>query len=216
MTSEEPFSDLNVSIETLSEYSNDGKTIKEKQVVYDDYVRKVYLSEDLPYITKVNFRGLLNSNKYSDALNKSLLLLVNYIIARRNNRIEVLLPNKGENVLELLFISLKDITGYIDDQRNIEIRMSEENYIHNFNFILPNSYIRLINFTDTEWNQFKKFSPDRYYRYVDTLRVIATLILNYLIGRKNRNIEKLVPKEIEDDLINVVGTLRGLSGFITN
>ena len=214
--SKEPFGDLNVSIETLSEYSNDGKTIKEKQVVYDDYVRKVYLSEDLPYITKVNFRGLMNSNKYSDALNKSLLLLVNYIIARRNNRIEVLLPNKGENVLELLFISLKDITGYMDDQRNIEIRMSEENYIHNFNFPLPDSYIRLINFTDTEWNQFKKFSVDKYYRYVDTLRVIATLILNYLIGRKNRNIERLVPKEIEDDLINVVGTLRGLSGFLTN
>ena len=74
----------------------------------------------------------------------------------------------------------------------------------------------MINFTDIEWNQFKKFSPDKYYRYVDTLRVIATLILNYLIGRKNRNIEQLVPQEIEDDLINVVGTLRGLSGFITN
>ena len=185
------FEGIPLEIKTYETINENSRNVIKMNIKYGSVERPLSLSFDLPYIEQVNISGILPS-KYIKPIEKCLLLLINYMIARKNNRIDPLLPKNIESLLEFVFINFEDLLLAIKDEDYIPLKSTGN---------LDDSYIELINITGIKpWNEEKKFSKIDYTRYLDSIKIVITLIHNYLVARKNGTVERLVPESLEEEL----------------
>ena len=175
--------------ETINE--NTVNVIK-MNIKYGPIDRSLSLSFDLPYIEKIDITGVELPSKYIESIKKILMLLINYMISRKNNLINPLLPKNIESVLEFVFVNFEDLILVIKDEDYIPLKSTGN---------LDDSYIELVNITGIKpWVEVKKLSRIDYTRYLDSIKIVITLIHNYLVARKNGTVERLVPESLEKEL----------------
>lgn len=186
------FEGIPLEIKTYETINGNSRSVMEMDIKYGSVERPLSLSFDLPYIEQVNISGIEFPSKYIKPIEKCLLLLINYMIARKNNRINPLLPKNIESFLEFVFINFEDLLLAIKDEDYIPLKSTGN---------LDDSYIELINITGIKpWDEERKFSKIDYTRYLDSIKIVLTLIHNYLVARKNGTVERLVPESLEEEL----------------
>ena len=186
------FGGIPLEIKTYETINENTRNVIKMNIKYGPIDRSLSLSFDLPYIEKIDITGVELPSKYIESIKKILMLLINYMIARKNNLINPLLPKNIESVLEFVFVNFEDLILVIKDEDYIPLKSTGN---------LDDSYIELINITGIKpWVEVKKLSRIDYTRYLDSIKIVITLIHNYLVARKNGTVERLVPESLEKEL----------------
>lgn len=186
------FGGIPLEIKTYETINENTRNVIKMNIKYGPFDRLLSLSFDLPYIEKIDITGVELPSKYIESIKKILMLLINYMIARKNNLINPLLPKNIESVLEFVFVNFEDLILVIKDEDYIPLKSTG-----NFD----DSYIELINITGIKpWDKERKLNEIDYTRYLDSIKIVITLIHNYLVARKNGTVERLVPESLEKEL----------------
>ena len=163
----------------------------------------------LPYLNLQNI-NITESNKYLKALKESLLLVVNYDIARTYELEYQLLPDDIEDDIYSFINSIKNIVFYVEKLNNTTFPLNETRSD-------PLCYIRLINLhINNDLIIYRKLSGDKYDEYTKTISILIYFILNYQICRKKYNIKALLPRRVEAHLDETAQSLRELITLLSN
>lgn len=158
-----------------------------------------------PYLRLENI-NITESNKYLKALKETLLLLINYSIARERDETEQLLSS---NVEDLIYFT-KNIVFYVESQNNMVFRLNETRTD-------PMCYIRLINLhVNNDLVIYRKLSGEKYDEYIITLATLVYFITNYELYRRKGLINPLVPRRVEAHLEDMEQSLRELITLLSN